>query len=188
MKYHIGNIFELKNKLIKKNKSISLVVPTNVGWKKDGHNVQGAGIAKQLKENFRDKDYALEYGLLCKYYSSEDQYQDKSFCYSIMSKDLNICFFATKPLNEKQPWLSWKQNSTIEQIKESIKEFKTLIEFYDEMIFLIPLVGSGNGGLNKDMIQEYLIKELKDYQNIILCDFDLNKNMLELNNIQKMEM
>lgn len=186
MKYHIGDIFQLRNKLIQKGEKVILTVPTNVGWKKDGSNVQGAGIAKQLKENFKNKNYALEYGLICHYYHEIDQYEDKSMCYAVISDDLQILFFATKPLNEEKPYLSWQQNSTIEQIKASMKEFKSFIDYQEELI-LFPLVGSGNGGLDKNMIQEYLIKELKDYNNIILCDLNLSKDMLELYSIEKLE-
>lgn len=35
MKYHIGDIFQLRNKLIQKGEKVILTVPTNVGWKKD---------------------------------------------------------------------------------------------------------------------------------------------------------
>lgn len=186
MKYHIGDIFELRNKLIQKGEEVILTVPTNVGWKKDGVNPQGAGIAKQLKENFKDQNYALEYGLICHYYHKIDQLKDKSMSYCHTSKDEQILFFATKPLNKEKPYLSWQQNSTMEQIKASMKEFKSFIDYQEEII-LFSLVGSGNGGLDKNMIQEYLIKELKNYNNIILCDLYLNKDMLELYNIKKLE-
>ena len=187
MKYHIGDIFQLRNKLIQKGEKVILTVPTNIGWKKDGSNTQGAGIAKQLRENFKDKNYALEYGLICHYYHEIDQLKDKSMSYCHTSKDEQILFFATKPLNEEKPYLSWQQNSTMEQIKASMKEFESVIEEPLDQLILFPLVGSGNGGLDKNMIQEYLIKELKNYYNIILCDLNLNKDMLELYNIEKLE-
>lgn len=38
MKYHVGDIFQLRNKLIQKGEKVILTVPTNVGWKKDGVN------------------------------------------------------------------------------------------------------------------------------------------------------
>lgn len=187
MKYHIGDIFELRKKLIEKSEEVILTIPTNVGWKKDKSNPQGAGVALQLKENFKDKDYALEYGLICHYYHELDQFKDKSMSYCHTSKDEQILFFATKPLNEEKPYLSWQQNSTMEQIKASMSELFCTIIIYQDKLILFPLVGSGNGGLNKDMIQEYLIKELKNYNNIILCDLTLNKDMLELYNIEKLE-
>ena len=37
-----------------------IVVPTNVGWKRDGSNVMGAGLAKQARLKFKQLPY--DYG------------------------------------------------------------------------------------------------------------------------------
>ena len=42
-----------------------VVIPTNIGWKADGSNVMGAGIAKQAILRY-GRDIAAWYGAICR--------------------------------------------------------------------------------------------------------------------------
>jgi hypothetical protein len=129
----IGDVFALRH--VRRD---WLIVPTNVGWKSDGTNVMGRGIAWQAAQKYP----ALPgwYGRQCR------KMGDKTPVLAHPGWRL-ICF-PTKPLNKRAPHLSWQSASTVERVKKSIGELLTLIPLlpYGGRI-LLPAVGCGNGGL-----------------------------------------
>ena len=70
-----------------------IVITTNIGWKKDGCNPMGAGIAKQAAEMF--PDLPRWYGEKCKKYRSDTAVA--------VYDEAKFFLFPTKPLNEEQP-------------------------------------------------------------------------------------
>lgn len=176
------DIFELQKELIKDskyNENIYIVIPTNIGWKKDRYNVMGRGLAYQCKQK-----YPKLAKYIGKYYQREfDCYINKEYRYdndsklllfnSNIDKEFRFICMPTKALNVNQPYLSWKNNSSLEVIEESCKELDRL--FSEQIlhlrlidIVLMPMLGCGNGGLNAKDVYPILKKYFDKYDNIIL--------------------
>lgn len=121
-----------------------IVIPTNVGWKKDGANVMGRGIAQQAARYFPSLPNI--YGEHCRIHGEK--------LYYISSMGAQLICFPTKPLADI-PWLSWRGPATLEQIEISLKQLAEETE-----PVAIPLVGCGNGGLDPSkvvpLIEKYL--------------------------------
>lgn len=165
MKIINGDIWEIHEKLInKETEKVIFVVPTNLGWKKDGSNVMGRGLAKQVKEKF--SYIPIIYGSFC--FQLEKGVYDNSISFIEAGQEDEFLFlmFPTKPLNKDFPHLSWKQNSTLETIENSCKDF---IKKYDKnTIYLFPMVGCGNGQLKESEVIPILEKYFSNKDNIIL--------------------
>lgn len=120
-----------------------VVITTNIGWKKNGSNPMGAGIAAHAADMY--PELPGWYGARCSKYGA-----DTACC---LYKDARFILFPTKPLNEKKPWLSWQSDSTLDLIRRSAVQLQELGSIvrgggYDGLIAL-PMVGCQNGGLNK---------------------------------------
>lgn len=121
----------------------NIVIPTNIGWKSNGENVMGAGLAKQLSQKrpgiakFLGETY--KGGL-------RDVFLNDGFIY-----------FPVKPLNEANPHLSWMRDATLEQVKESTIQLSGMQ--FDKMV-VIPRVGCGNGKLGWEEVKHILDKNL----------------------------
>lgn len=148
-----------------------IVVPTNLGFTKEGKNVMGAGLAKQVNEYFYKKLVILDmlYGRKCKkkFDTGDNRTVD-------VIEQYRLILFATKPCNIEKPWLSWKQDSCLGLIELGLEQLAFLIKtrLKDKLIF-IPLVGSGNGNLDAKTVLVLLKKFFKDNHNIVLCDVKL---------------
>jgi hypothetical protein len=128
-----------------------VVVPTNIGWKKTGANVMGAGLAKQAAEVI-DKKLPLWYGEQCQRYGADTP---------VLEYELGLVMFPVKPLNELAPHLSWKQRASLKLIERSTIQ---LAEMYSgiKREIAIPMVGCGNGGLDPSDVRPILAKHLDD--------------------------
>lgn len=125
-----------------------IVIPTNAGWKQNGENVMGAGLALQASEKY--PNLPLVYGLACK--------NGKPYFYD----EINRLFLVpTKPLIKDKPWLSWSQSAKEETIISSLTwlvDTATLLTF--KKIY-VPLLGAGNGGMNEYKVRDLMEKYLK---------------------------
>ncbi len=116
-----------------------IVVPTNAGWKTDGTNVMGAGIAKQAAEKF--PGLTIEYGRACRSYTP----------HYVMDEERLICI-PSKRLNTNQPYLSWKNDADYEYVKDGLMwldnniSLLSMVKAQEKQIY-VPLLGAGNGGL-----------------------------------------
>jgi len=110
------------------------VIPTNLGWKKNGENVMGAGLAKQTA--LRHPDLPALYGEFCQRVKNYELVP--LFAYN------KLLLFPVKPLNVARPWLSWNQPADIGLIWRSAE---ALNRFYRYERVAVPLVGAGNGQL-----------------------------------------
>lgn len=123
-----------------------IVIPTNAGWKSDGDNVMGAGLAKQASRELLE--LPAIYGVRCR---KGDPY----FFY----KDQRMICVPSKPLNREAPWLSWKGNATREQVDSSLAWLRDNADEFDRLVY-VPLIGCGNGGLDptiiKPLMEQYL--------------------------------
>ena len=124
-----------------------VVIPTNLGWKKDGCNVMGAGLAKDATRRY--PTLAKWYGGVCEATADAPQVIACPFAPLIM--------FPVKPLNKLQPWMSWKQKADLKLIEQSARQ---LYEWPDPYPIAVPLVGCGNGQLDMYEVRPILEKYL----------------------------
>jgi len=144
-----------------------IVITTNIGWKKDGMNPMGAGIAKHAASMF--PELPSWYGARCKKYG-----KDTAVCFY---EPARFILFPTKPLNYYQPWLSWQSMSSIELINRSAIQLQKLGEIMYERNMTnekiaLPLVGCENGRLNRCDVIPILHKNLDD--RFVLVERQLN--------------
>lgn len=122
-----------------------IVVPTNLGWTKDGKNVMGRGVAKQAA--IRNKDLAEWYGAECKKHGKDTP----------VLPYYRLLLFPVKPLNEAEPHLSWQGEADLALIERSTVQLAARPG--TERVAL-PLVGCGNGrkksGEVLPILQKYL--------------------------------
>lgn len=134
-----------------------IVVTTNIGWKKDGSNPMGAGIAKTAADKY--PDLPVWYGERCKKYRTNTAVA--------AYKNGRIFLFPTKPFNEEQPWLSWKSDSSIELIERSSRQLVRLVDILSNRgLFIprvgLPLPGCGNGNLTQRQVIPIISNILDD--------------------------
>ncbi len=124
------------------------VVPTNVGWRADGCNVMGRGVARQATERY--PELAEWYGGQCRKMHRDGETLLAYF------KPGDLVMLPVKPLDKIQPHLSWRGGADLELVKRSIAQ---LTKTYFMRDVVIPLVGCGNGGLDPASV----IPVLKEY-------------------------
>lgn len=131
-----------------------LVIPTNIGWKADGSNVMGKGVAKAAAEKYPELPGC--YGTWCEKYRTE--------LYVHVGR--NVICAPTKPLNPDHPNLSWKNRAKVWLVKESYRQLNELARRKGWIIYT-PLLGAGNGGLRYETAVK-LIREVGMPDNVIL--------------------
>lgn len=153
MKTVQGNIWDFHNQ------GLPICITTNVGWKNNGENVMGRGVAQQAKEKF--PGLTKWYGEKCR-----DLFLLNGTELGVVyNKEYNLICFPTKPLNSKQPWLSWQKNSTLGRIETSCKQ---LLKLQLNKVYL-PVPGCGNGKLDFKDVAPILDKYLNtDNYNLVL--------------------
>lgn len=139
-----------------------ITICVNIGWKKDGSNPMGAGIAKAAAERY--PDLPAWYGKRCKKYRADTAVAPY--------EDGKLFLFPTKPLDEDQPWMSWKSDSSLALIERSCKQIVKLVDVLSERgIFIprvgLPLPGCGNGNLTPKQVKP-VIKDLLDDRFVLL--------------------
>jgi len=129
-----------------------IVITTNIGWKKDGSNPMGAGIARAAAGI--DPDLPIWYGKKCQKFGANTAtlpYRKKKFI-----------LFPTKPLDEDKPWLSWQQDSDIDLIRRSTIQLARLIDILEADMIVLPMVGCANGRLRPKQVLPVLRQYLDD--------------------------
>lgn len=140
-----------------------IVIPTNAGWKSDGSNVMGRGLAKQASEKIIELPF--RYGNDC---IKREPYQ--------YYEDIRLILVPTKPLNEEQPYLSWKQDANKETITDSLIWLNENVESFKSDKVYVPILGAGNGKMDKNMVKLLMDKYLKHPKFIgVEIDYDPEK-------------
>ena len=132
-----------------------IVVPTNVGWKRDGTNVMGSGIAEQAKVKFDDLPH--RYGRWCQ------ENKDKLFEYN---KGKLLCL-PVKPLNKKKPWMSWMEDACPKTITFSYDQLKKWAEEHKEEAVKLVAFGTDDESLDSTQAMS-LVKQAKLPKNVYL--------------------
>lgn len=133
-----------------------IVIPTNIGWKADGTNVMGRGLARLVASRY--PKLPADYGAACKLQG------EKAKCVVWAGPDVNLILFPVKPLNKEAPHMSWKSPASLEIIERSAKNLAGLGEVLPgDLPIAVPAVGCGNGGLDwsdvKPILEKYLVSD-----------------------------
>ena len=126
-----------------------IVIPTNIGWRADKTNIMGRGLALQA---------AKKYPKLPLWYGSEC-YLGLAMTPVMVYPHAPLILFPVKPLNEKQPWASWKNMADLALIERSAIQ---LADMKLDREVAIPMVGCGNGKLTPEDVRPILDKYLSD--------------------------
>lgn len=141
-------------------------IPVNIGYKKDGENVMGRGVAVQAAKRW--PDVPKIWGGACKTLGSKVSAMP-------LFDGRRLIFFPTKPLNVREPWASWRNMASPRLIERSATTLASLVEApcpgcsedlgpvrcvgrktdcrSIEGDVVLPLVGCGNGKLKeKDVL------------------------------------
>lgn len=143
------------------NQGHNIVIPTNLGWKRNGSNVMGAGLAKQAMEKFTGLPAC--YGAVCRQLAV-GPVNGYHRIYYLPNEHLILA--ASKPLNVEQPWLSWQGKASYEVVYESLGELRDLAAKGTE--FVLPVLGTGNGGLDYPTVVEMIRRMFLTISNVVL--------------------
>jgi len=125
-----------------------IVIPTNIGWKSNGENVMGAGLALQAAIKYPELPYI--YGQCCKRRDTSNL---------MIYPPEGLIMFPVKPLNYQFPHLSWQGDASIDMIIESCIQLNRT-KLSDNRSIALPLVGCGNGRLKKEDVMPVLHRHL----------------------------
>ena len=153
----------------------AIVIPTNMGWRGDGRNIMGAGLAKQAKK--RCGDVSLIVGEFYRNYRRSWTHESMNMRPPVFSavfkregkgpdsslvpiskeatKELGkydwveMIFVPTKKLI-KPAYLSWKPNAELRIVRRSLRRLKKIKTLRSKIA--IPLVGAGNGKLKEEAV------------------------------------
>jgi hypothetical protein len=120
-----------------------IVIPTNLGWRRNGTNVMGRGLALQAAQRY--PDLPREYGQWC---------QNRGYLDLVIwntGEDKHLIMAPSKPLDSENPHLSWQQPADPELVKRSLTEIYDFACTHAED-FGLPLLGTGNGGLDRKLV------------------------------------
>lgn len=152
------NIWDLKE-------THAICIPTNLGWRNDGHNVMGRGLAKQASRKFRGlaKFVGQSYRRIqTKFHTgnSDVSINQLTPIISTIIKDTELIMIPSKKLI-KPPYMSWKQKSDPRLISRALWHLREEISEgnFHRMFFAIPLIGAGNGELTEEW-SEGVIKSI----------------------------
>ncbi len=124
-----------------------VVIPTNIGYRRDGRNVMGRGLAAQAAKRFS----ALPrwYGEYCRTFGEGTPI--------VIYPEGRLILFPVKPLNKESPWLSWKASADLKLIERSAEQLARVVI---EDPVAVSLVGCGNGGLDMSDVRPILDRHL----------------------------
>jgi hypothetical protein len=140
-----------------------IVIPTNIGWKKDGSNPMGQGLAKEAAERY---PWLPEiYGMYCQLKGD-----DVAVKFDLRSR---IVLFPTKPLNADSPHMSWRGRATLDRVRLSAQQLNAMLLPHKDAEWpnakplhtnhiILPVVGCGMGRLDEDDVLPVLHEELDD--------------------------
>jgi hypothetical protein len=148
-----GNIWKLAHFL-----KDSVCVPVNTGWKTNGENVMGRGIAGTVA--YHNKDVPVWYGEVCKKHNGRPSIVSGRFR-GPFGHQWNMIFVPTKPCNADAPYLSWQGKASIELVELSLQKLAGWEPRHSDGKIWVPLLGCGNGGLSRHdvrpLMDQYLI-------------------------------
>src|SRR3990172_6948668 len=124
-------------------KTHTIVIPVNMGWKADGRNVMGRGLAKQAAEKY--PELPVWWGGVCQ--------QLRWFTPVVPYHAESLIMFPTKKLSDP-PSLTWRNKSDPELIICGLSQLRVWSYRFSRVA--LPLVGSGNGGLDPEVVLKWI--------------------------------
>lgn len=145
-----GDIWQLADR-----KKDWIVIPTNIGWKSDGKNVMGRGLARQAARRWPELPWL--YGSFCKEHGEITPImiyrpENKKWCETLL-------LFPVKPLDKEKPYLSWWHPADLDLIRSHCSVLSFLAPQCSGRI-LVPSLGCGNGGLDETQVLPVLYSQL----------------------------
>lgn len=148
----VGDLFDF-------TASHAICVPTNVGWRRDGSNAMGAGIAKRAAQTWPMLPRML--GEYCSRYKE----QSGVVGWWVFAPEAFLICVPVKPLTSRHN-MSWDQHASLPLIEKSIQELVKLVDSNADagdsrlQNICLPRLGCGNGSLNwrdvKPILERYL--------------------------------
>ena len=137
-----------------------IVIPTNLGYKSNGHNVMGRGLAQDAA--YRYPDIPKIYGEYCRSRTTGSGV--------MLIHEHRLVLFPTKPLDKKNPQLSWRQSSSLDTIESALMEINSTVDMIEDphCQVVFPLVGCGNGNLDPEDVLPLLRRYLNGGR-FVLC-------------------
>lgn len=158
MRTEMGNIWSLLER------KYHIVIPVNIGWTKTKplRNVMGRGLAFQAKTKYPGVEEWLGARHKDLYEAAGEVTQMGHRAWIVKHPDHPLVFFPTKPLNEKEPHLSWKNPADRRMIEKLLWDVEHFMEAYSIKKLALPLLGAGNGGLDSEDIEKLMKHVLRD--------------------------
>ena len=149
-----GSIFDYYGKA-------AIVIPINIGWKKDGSNVMGRGLALYAAE--KHPELPRWVGAKCMEHGSDTP------CLA-WPDNINPIYilFPVKPLNMNSPHESWKSMADLGLIDRSARQLSEMSNDMEHVTFAVPLVGCGNGQRAVEEVVPILARHLKSDKFILV--------------------
>jgi hypothetical protein len=130
------------------------VIPTNLGWRKNGSNVMGRGLAAQAAARY--PSLSQQYGEECRRLASQNE--DGLSPYH----EYQLIMFPVKPLVSAQPHMSWNQSASYGLIEANLQRLQEMLMLKDHSRIAVPLVGCGNGNLEPKRVKPLMYEALDD--------------------------
>lgn len=163
MKRMRGNIWDFVER------KYHITIPVNVGWTSSSpkRNIMGRGLALDAKERYQGCDRWLgEEQLKC--WNHWWNHTDESLRHTchpefiILYPHAPLIFFPTKELNKRKPWKSWASKSKKPHIMRMLDFFPSFADKHGLERIVVPLLGSGAGGLDPIDMAASIKKALND--------------------------
>ena len=138
------------------------VIPTNLGWDRKGHNIMGAGLAKQAADRY--PVLPKEYGKVCQ------EMRDNPVLY--IAEEQKLILLGTKPLRRQAPHLSWMNKADLGLIERMLGLLVHWAGEYDYPKIIVPLLGAGLGKIYLSDLLPVMEKYLLRYENFTLIYAD----------------
>ena len=146
-----GDIFKLANFI-----RDAVVIPTSIGWKKDGSNPMGKGLAREAARRF--PILPITYGEFCMLQGEHTPVQMDRYTGPAGGRWLVL--FPTKALNKAMPHMSWQGKASPPLIERGLRQLSVFEPPTPNGKIYVPLLGCGWGGLHRDAVRELMDRYL----------------------------
>lgn len=144
-----------------------ITIPVNIGWKiRSTGNIMGRGLARQALDRYPKIDEFL--GEYQRKLWDTDRPPMGDPRWIIKYPWGPLIFFPTKPLDQGQPWLSWSQKSDKEMIGRLLGHFPEFADRHKLQKIAVPILGAGNGGLNKREMEDFVRSKIGSDKRFLL--------------------
>jgi hypothetical protein len=150
----------LNNIWTEANREDIVVIPTNVGWRKDGTNVMGRGLALQAARKWHSLPMA--YGGYCQLNTTNTGPQIFYPPDTVTLPCKGLLLVPVKQLNVTRPNMSWDSPASLPYIAGMTERMQQMAPHLECARILVPSLGCGNGGLKKEVVWPLLHRNLVD--------------------------